>query len=368
MMPAAPHGSPPSVRLSPSVGQRLFLRLRWPRRLRITREGKYFVGITFGVGVVAINTGNNLLYLLLGTLLALIVLSGILSELSLRHLSIRRRLPRRGQVGRAHVVEIEVKNQKLRIPSYAIEVEDLRHRHSADKRCFFLKISPSSVQVAAYRRNPARRGLEIHSGFRVATRFPFGFFEKSLEIYSKDELLVYPAIDRYRLPPDPKQGGLGGPVALGRGQGDEIMGIRPMRDGDDPRDIYWRRSTTADRMVVRERAKEVQRTIELFIDTLCSVDPPPFEFLEGFETRIREIASVTVAELRRGNSVVLKSSEGHRVEASPQRGPDAVLTFLALLTPTTWRGQIPVVSTSLAPSAKEPPAWATARTEGGDRP
>ena len=41
---------------------------RWrpPRRLRITREGKYFLGITFGVGLAAINTANNLLYLLLG--------------------------------------------------------------------------------------------------------------------------------------------------------------------------------------------------------------------------------------------------------------------------------------------------------------
>jgi len=367
-MNAALRDSRPKVRLPAGLGQRIFARLRWPRRLRITREGKYFVGITFGVGVVAINTGNNLLYLLLGTLLALIVLSGILSELSLRHLAIRRRLPRRGQVGRAHVVEIEVKNQKRHTPSYAIEVEDLRQRHSADKRCFFLKISPSSTQVAAYRRNPARRGLEFHSGFRVATRFPFGLFEKSMELASEDELLVYPAIDRYRLPPDPRQGGPGGQVALGRGQGDEIMGLRPMRDGDDPRDIYWRRSTTADRMVVRERARERERTVELFIDTISHEDPPSPRFVEGFEQRIREVASVTVAELRRGNSVVLTTSEGHRLEARPERGPDGVLTFLALLTPTSPAGQIQVVPTSLRPAGTEPPAWASARTEGGDRP
>jgi len=60
---------------------------RWfrpPRRLKLTREGKYFIGITFGVGFAAINTGNNLLYLLLGMLLSMIVVSGVLSELSLR--------------------------------------------------------------------------------------------------------------------------------------------------------------------------------------------------------------------------------------------------------------------------------------------
>ena len=49
--------------------------MKAPRKLKFTREGKFFVGITLGVGFAAINTGNNLLYLLLGMLLALIVVS-----------------------------------------------------------------------------------------------------------------------------------------------------------------------------------------------------------------------------------------------------------------------------------------------------
>ena len=74
-------GSPtPATRLG-----RLRRRLRPPRKLKITREGKYFIGITFGVGFAAINTGNNLLYLLLGMLLSLIVVSGVLSELEPAH-------------------------------------------------------------------------------------------------------------------------------------------------------------------------------------------------------------------------------------------------------------------------------------------
>ncbi|HKQ70191.1 MAG TPA: hypothetical protein VJT73_12670, partial [Polyangiaceae bacterium] len=134
--------------------ERFLRRWRPPRKLKFTREGKYFLGITLGVGFAAINTGNNLLYLLLGMLLSLIVLSGVMSELSLRDLNVVRRLPTRAQVGRAHLVEIEVFNRKKRTPSYAIEVEDLRAGQPADKRCFFLKISPNSAQVAAYRRSP----------------------------------------------------------------------------------------------------------------------------------------------------------------------------------------------------------------------
>src|SRR4029079_11436528 len=102
-----------------------------------------------------------------GMLLSLIVVSGVMSDLSLRSLTVTRRLPVRAQVGRAHLVEIEVFNHKKRIPSYAIEVEDLRAGQPADKRCFFLKISPSSAQAAAYRRPPLRRGRDRHTGSRL---------------------------------------------------------------------------------------------------------------------------------------------------------------------------------------------------------
>ena len=60
--------------------------MRPPRKLKVMREGKYYLGITLGVGFAAINTGNNLLYLLLGMLLSLMLVSGVMSDLSLRHL------------------------------------------------------------------------------------------------------------------------------------------------------------------------------------------------------------------------------------------------------------------------------------------
>src|ERR1700687_3848829 len=117
--PASAHGSTKTMTKRFRVP---WSRFRPPRRLKFTREGKFFVGITLGVGFAAINTANNLLYVLLGMLLALIVVSGIMSELSLRDLTVVRRLPLRSQVGRAHLVEIEVFNHKGRVASYGLEV------------------------------------------------------------------------------------------------------------------------------------------------------------------------------------------------------------------------------------------------------
>ncbi len=314
---------------------------KWPRRLKLTREGKYFIFITFGVGVAAINTGNNLLYLLLGMLLSLIIVSGVLSELSLRHLTVTRRLPPRAQVGRPHLVEIEVYNHKQRVPSYAIEVEDLRAGQPADKRCFFLKISPRSAQVAAYRRTPARRGRDNHVGFRVATRFPFGLFEKSREVSADDELIIYPAVDPVRLPQTESGDRTGGESALGRGNGDEIHGLRLMREGDDPRDIYWRKSTLPDQRVLRERATDTRRDIAFAIDSSHPGQAPDDDWSMRFERRIRDVASRAVAHLKRGDTVAVLASGGERVRANTSVGADPLLRFLALLDPSPEATQAP---------------------------
>ena len=339
-------GRGPFARRPPALGraadregrtrwQRFLRAITPPRKLKFTREGKYYLGITLGVGFAAINTGNNLLYLLLGMLLSLIVVSGVMSDLSLRRLTVTRRLPVRAQVGRAHLVEIEVYNHKKRVPSYAIEVEDLRAGQPADKRCFFLKISPSSAQVAAYRRTPARRGRDRHTGFRIATRFPFGLFEKSREVEAEGELIIYPAVDSVRLALEEPGRRAGGATANGRGAGDETYALRPMREGDDPRDIYWRKSVMGDQVILRERARETRPDIEIGVDTVrprtAQKQPESEAFSQQLERKIREAASRAVAHIKRGDGVVVSTTTGDRVRGDKNLGADPILRFLALL-------------------------------------
>ncbi len=315
---------------------RILQRLRgtgkWPRRLKFTREGKVFVGITLGVGFAALNTANNLLYLLLGMLLALIVVSGVMSELSLRDLTVVRRLPLRAQVGRAHLVEIEVFNHKTRVPSYAIEVEDLRAGQPADKRCFFLKISPKSAQVAAYRRTPMRRGRDVHVGFRIATRFPFGLFEKSREVPAEGELVIYPAVDPVALPPMPNGRSPGVENALGRGAGEDFLGLRLLREGEDPRDVHWRKTASLGQLVARERAREARPDVVLTLD-LSKPKNATDEWDLTFERRIRDVASRAVAHIKRGDAVAIRGSAGILVRADRIGGADPILRFLALVEP-----------------------------------
>jgi uncharacterized protein (DUF58 family) len=324
-----------------------------PRRLKFTREGKFFVGITLGVGVAAINTGNNLLYLLLGMLLALIVVSGLMSELSLRDLTVVRRLPLRAQVERAHLVEIEVFNHKARTPSYAIEVEDLRAGQPADKRCFFLKISPKSAQVAAYRRIPTKRGRDHHVGFRIATRFPFGLFEKSREVTAEGELVIYPAVDAVELPPSLPGRTAGGDGIIGRGHGEDFLGLKPMREGEDPRDIYWRKSASLGLVVMRERAREARPDVSISLDVLKPADGGE-AWDHAFERRIRDAASRAVAHVKRGDTVAIRTNAGDAARADRAAGADPLLRYLALVEAVPAATSLAAKPTGAAPAATTP--------------
>src|SRR5581483_6128118 len=53
------------------------------RPFKLTRPGWVFILYSIGVGAGAINTGNNLLYIVFGIFLGLLLASGVLSDLSL---------------------------------------------------------------------------------------------------------------------------------------------------------------------------------------------------------------------------------------------------------------------------------------------
>lgn len=342
-----------------SVGSRLrgFLaHLRWslerlarpPRRLRFTREGKVFVGITLGVGFAAVNTGNNLLYLVLGLLLSLMILSGVLSEMALRGLEFRRRLPRRAFAGASSLVEIEVHNTKRFAPSYSIEVEDRIVGRRTDKRCYFLKVSAGARQTAAYRRVAPVRGLEQFQSLRVATRFPFGLFEKWREVELPEEQVVYPApwpSARLRAAPRLFAGELVAREERGHG---EIEGVRELAEGDPVRDVHWAKTAALGKMIVRERRREGVRAVKVRV---LNRPPEPEDpvgveaaregraFAQRVEEEIRRAATLCLEALREGAEVELSAEQTRHGAASLLRlrpasnAVDRALTFLARLPP-----------------------------------
>jgi uncharacterized protein (DUF58 family) len=144
-----------------------------------------------------------------------------------------------------------------------------------------------------------------------------------------------------RLPQTESGDRTGGESALGRGNGDEIHGLRLMREGDDPRDIYWRKSTLPDQRVLRERATDTRRDVAFSIDSTHNGTPPDDDWSLRFERRIRDVASRAVAHLKRGDTVSVLASGGERVRANSSVGADPLLRFLALLEPSSETAKTP---------------------------
>ncbi|MEO8550264.1 MAG: DUF58 domain-containing protein [Kofleriaceae bacterium] len=244
-----------------------WLKRRWrpPRRLSFTREGKILVFLSVGVGIAAINTGNNLLYLLLGWMLSFIIASGVLSEATLRALVVERRPPPKIFASEPFLMEVVIKNSKAKRASYSIEVEDLQAGAPIDKRCYFLKIPEAKSQRTSYRHTFVRRGLYTLTGYRLATKFPFALFRKSRDVDAPLDLLVYPA--RVAVPrPPPRSATRGDATAERLGRRGEFFGLREHRAGDDRRDVHWKSSARSGRLLVREYEDELARRLVIAVD------------------------------------------------------------------------------------------------------
>lgn len=244
---------------------RLRARFRPPRRLRFTGAGRWLTLAILGIGFAALNTANNLLYLILGGMLGMIVVSGWLSEQALRGLTLRRRVPRGVTAGRPARIGYEVANGKRRLPSFSIELREREIAASA----FVPGLGPGRSGVVRAEILFERRGVYALGEITLATTFPFGFFEKQRDVLLPGALIVWPRTDRRVREPRRagdqarRSGPLPTPVGGGRG---EYRGLRPFRPGDDPHDVHWRSTARRGDLMVREYERDEAESLWISLD------------------------------------------------------------------------------------------------------
>ena len=286
-----------------------------------------------GIGLAAINTGNNLLFLLLGWLLSVIVASGVLSDITMRGLRVKRRPPGRVFANQPFLMEISLENVKHHLASYSIEIEDLVDEKPLDKKCYFLKIPTGRTQRTSYRHTFSRRGLYELDGFRVGTKFPFALFRKSRDIMERGQVLVFPEI--YPVPPPSPRARHTGETALARlGRSGEFFGLREYRDGDGRHDIHWLSTARTGRLLVREYEEEAQRRATILIDN--ALGPEPDEpATDALEEAISLAASLANLYIVSGYAVRLVARGEYVPFSAGQLQLTRILKTLALLDTVT---------------------------------
>ncbi len=287
-------------------------RLRQTFHYDVTKAGVVYVLVTLVIGIAALNTGNNLLYIVVAAMLAAILVSGVVSALVLRNLELDVRLPEHVFAGRPVVGRIALRNPRRFLPSFSIRVVPARKEKDKKLRkqwkwepatfafplnrapehqwvrmrdwrvrrvevaapppgifegiIYFPYLPPGAHLTADFDLLFERRGRYRESSFGVATRFPFAFLTKTRDVALEREVLVYPAIE----PPDELFEIL--PLVRGewesfvRGRGSDLYRIREYMPEDSARHVDWKATAKSGSLKVREFSREDERKLCIVFD------------------------------------------------------------------------------------------------------
>src|SRR4051794_7567593 len=241
-------------------------------RYRVTRGGFLFTLAVALIAGAAVASANNLLFLVVATMLSVLLVSGLVSRLGLAGLELDFAVPEHVSVGRAVAATLAVRNLKFWMPSFSVHVAGVAEDASAGAppiltSAVYFPIIPGratleeSVDVRFF-----RRGAHRQNSFSFSTRFPFGFLEKTAAVTLRRDVIVYPSVE-----PRPGFEELLGEIsgdldAHYRGRGHEFYRIRAYEPFESARYVDWRATAHTGALQVREFAREQERAVTIYLD------------------------------------------------------------------------------------------------------
>lgn len=317
---------------------RAFFRRR--RRYSVTRGGLLFTLAALLVGIAAVASANNLLFLIEAAMVSTLLVSGLISRLSLSGLQLDFKIPEHVSVGRPVAASLYVRNLKRLMPSFSVQVTGrvdpflsaLSGLPPIITSGVYFPVIPGGTEVeemveVRFR----RRGAHRQNSFVVSTKFPFGFLERTVQVNLQREIVVYPSID-------PQPGfeelltALAGEMeAYYRGLGKDFYRIRPYEAFESARHVDWKATAHTGALQVREFAREQERSIEIFLDRDIPAGLEPW-----FEQAVNACAFLSWRLVERGMGVRFRTQEfDFRL---PEEGDIyTILRFLALVQPLAGR-------------------------------
>jgi uncharacterized protein (DUF58 family) len=333
----------------------------------VTREGLAYMGLAFVVGIAALNTGNNLLFIILSAMLAAIVVSGFVSATMVRRIEMEVILPEHVFANSAVLGRVSIRNESSWWPAFSVSVVPPKVKPSKTKWVLhqsvfhfppkappekqWIKVPDlylSRVVIPETRADilkapvyfpyvPAgtssnsevellfpQRGRLVQNGFGISTRFPFSFLRRTRRVVSTREMIVYPPVNgtddlMHVLPMI-----TGEFTAHVSGRGYDLYRIREYLPEDPARHVDWKATAKTGALKVREFAREDERRLRIVFDNPAPGTVPD----ERYETYIQMAASL-------GWHFASENTELSFLTDEPLRSADiyGFLTYLALAEP-----------------------------------
>jgi uncharacterized protein (DUF58 family) len=268
-----------AISIVPVLARRTPLRwLTYQIDYKLTREGGVYLAGIFVVALAALNTGNNLLFMILACLLAGVLISGLLSRQVLSGIEVHLALPEHIFAGRSVMAIAELRNTKQLLPSFSVSLVSEEKPKSKKnpqmnaaprilgRPIYFPHIPHQQTARQDVELTFPRRGVYRQDVLGLRTKFPFGFLQKTRQMGSEIEALVYPAVqpteEFYEILPLVS----GELESYQRGRGNDLYGIRDYVFNDSARHVDWKASARTTALQVREYAREDERRVMLAFD------------------------------------------------------------------------------------------------------
>jgi uncharacterized protein (DUF58 family) len=294
--------------------------------VRLTRVGTSYLIFTLVIGFAALNTGNNALYIGLTFMLGCLLLSGIASKGGLKHLQVSMGEIVEAWAGQPAEAALRIVNRSKiwNVRDVVITAPDL-----AQPVLIPLLGRGSTLDLPASFLF-ARRGRVELKTLDLYTRYPFGFFLKKRRVRIHSEVIVYPRLlpeetarERFR----PSSGDTSS--ANRPGAGTEIHSFREYVRGDSLRHVYWKKSASIGRWIMKQTDLDAARTVHVLVDPYR----PRAVSEDEFEEMVSAATTFVYHALRRGLDVVLTMPRV-TLRANELEGAGAMFRALAVLEPS----------------------------------
>lgn len=295
-------------------------------RQRVTRAGWAYTLAVFVVGVAAVGTANNLLFLIFAAMLSALLVSGFISRLSLAGLELDLSLPEHIPARHKIAGRIFLRNNKSWAPSFSILLEGVQGS-SFSSAVYFPVIPAGTTLEEMVEVTFDRRGVFREDSFLFTTRFPFGFTERRARVTLRRDVLVYPCLSP-RADFDGILREIRGEIAVHyRGRGSDFYRIRPYEPFESSRHVDWRASAHTGELQVREFERETENLLEIFFD----LDAPAGQ-AAWFEQTVECCAYIAWWAMERGARLRFRTQNFDRYFPEECDVYD-ILKYLALVEP-----------------------------------
>lgn len=291
--------------------------------VRLTRIGTTYVIFTIVIGFAALNTGNNPLYIGLTFMLGCLLLSGIASKGGLKHLEVAVEDVGEAWAGRPAAVSLRIRNRSRiwNVRDIVIVAADLA------EPAFVAVLNKRSETLVHLPFVFARRGHVQLAAIDFYTRYPFGFFLKKRRVRLQGDLVVYPRLLEESVASDQFRPTTGEQATANRaGPGTEIHSFREYVRGDSMRHVYWKKSASLGRWIIKQTEVDSARTVHVVVDPY----KPRAVTDEEFERMVSAATTFVHQSLQRGLDVVLQLPRLTLRSRDAQAGP-SMFRGLALL-------------------------------------